>query len=344
MSDPATPDANDPIMPAVVVPRRREDERGPRRPPVPPDANLRHFPKVPILAQRLFDSKFNSIATDPEWRAGVTLWLKSWFQEPAGSLPNDDGELVKLSGYGENMEGWLRVKAMALHGWFLGTDGRMYHKVVAEVVNEALDLSRKQSKKAKSGWEKRRAREAAENKGKPTKAKKKRKPAAASKAVDAAAMPRIELNGMDKNRSTDTSTVLGSSHAVSASAPETSEPESADAPIFMRYPCVIEEGGDMVAAFYDITQAKLEQWQQTYPKVDVPQALRELWQWAEDSPAKRKTPGYAPHHIAKCLETRQRKRELDAYREPSTAPSASTKPDYAAGTANNRRSFLDVDD
>jgi hypothetical protein len=327
---------------ALALPPRRRDEdpKAPRRPPVPADADLRHFRKVPILAQRLFDSRFNKIATDAEFRAGLNLWLKSWFQVPAGSLPLDDVELVGLSGYGENMEGWLFVKATALHGWFLGTDGRLYNKTVAEVVNEALKKSRKQSENAKSGWEKRRANQPVEKKIKAAFTKKKRKDAMAKKSTDATAMPRREGNRTEGNREDlSISTSSGSSTTVSESASESSEPT---AKVIMRYPCVVHEDGDALPAFFDITQERIDTWKRTYPKVDVDQVLRELHLWAEDNPAKRKTPRHAPSHIADCLQRRQRTAELEPYR--STNATALVKPDYTAGTQSNRRSFLDVDD
>ena len=38
-----------------------------------------------IRINRLFGSSFHARASDAEWRAGVTLWLKSFHQVPAGS-------------------------------------------------------------------------------------------------------------------------------------------------------------------------------------------------------------------------------------------------------------------
>lgn len=107
-------------------------------PLVPPDADLRGFPYFPLYRARLFASTFHVKANDGEWRAGVTLWLKSWDQVPAGSLPNDDAELCHLADLGRDLKRWRKLKAMALHGWKLGDDGRLYHHTVAEYVNAAL--------------------------------------------------------------------------------------------------------------------------------------------------------------------------------------------------------------
>jgi hypothetical protein len=106
-------------------------------PPVPADADLRDFPFMPIDINRLFASAFHARASDPEWRAGFTLWLKSFHQVPAGSLPDDDIEICRLAELGRDVKTWRKVKEMALHGWYRAADGRLYHDVVAEKTVEA---------------------------------------------------------------------------------------------------------------------------------------------------------------------------------------------------------------
>lgn len=115
--------------------------------PVPSTADLRDFPYTPIFRARLFGSSFHARATDAEWRAGVTLWMKSWDQVPAGSLPDDDIDLCRLAELGRDMKAWKKIRSGALHGWFKCQGGRLYHKVVAEGVNEALDRKRQQREK-----------------------------------------------------------------------------------------------------------------------------------------------------------------------------------------------------
>lgn len=105
-------------------------------PPVPAGTDLRAYAFTPIYRARLFGSAFHARATDAEWRAGVTLWLKSQDQVPAGSLPDDDIELCRLAEFGRDMRTWRKVKAMALHGWYRCSDGRLYNSVVAEIVTE----------------------------------------------------------------------------------------------------------------------------------------------------------------------------------------------------------------
>ncbi|MDO8775698.1 MAG: hypothetical protein Q7K57_44755 [Burkholderiaceae bacterium] len=109
-------------------------------PPLTPAAgDLRDFPHTPVYRARLFASEFHAQATDAEWRAGLTLWVKSWDQVPAGSLPVDDVSLCRLAELGRDLKSWKKIKDGAMRGWILCTDGRMYHPTVAEGVNHALD-------------------------------------------------------------------------------------------------------------------------------------------------------------------------------------------------------------
>lgn len=116
-----------------------------------PDAELRDFPFMPIDVTRLLESEFNAITDDTAWRVGLTLWLKSWQQEPAGSLPNSDASLCKLADLGRDLETWKRVKAVAMRHWVLCSDGLLYHPVVAEKVNEAWQGKLKQRWGAECG-------------------------------------------------------------------------------------------------------------------------------------------------------------------------------------------------
>jgi hypothetical protein len=113
-------------------------------PLTPAGCDLRDFPHTPLFRARLFGSSFHARATDAEWRAGVTLWLKSWDQVPAGSLPDDDIELCRLAELARDMKAWKKHKAGALRGWVLCSDSRLYHPVVAEGINTAIDAKVKQ--------------------------------------------------------------------------------------------------------------------------------------------------------------------------------------------------------
>jgi len=103
-------------------------------PPIPEGLDLHDFSFVPIYRVQLFRSAFHARASAEEWRAGVTLWLKSWDQVPCGSLPDDDFQLCSLAELGRDQRTWKKIKAMALWNWYLCDDGRLYHDVVAEGV------------------------------------------------------------------------------------------------------------------------------------------------------------------------------------------------------------------
>lgn len=91
---------------------------------------------MPLYVQPMLNSSFNAMADDTAWRAGVTLWMRSWYQVPAASLPNDDDELCSLAGLGRDAKTWKKIKAKALRGFVEADDGRLYHPVIAEAALE----------------------------------------------------------------------------------------------------------------------------------------------------------------------------------------------------------------
>jgi hypothetical protein len=103
----------------------------------PADCDLRDFPFIPLDIQRLFSSEFHARSSDAEFRAGFTLWCKSFHQVPAGSLPDDDISLTRLSELGRDVKGWKKLREGALYGWIKCSDGRWYHPVVVEKALEA---------------------------------------------------------------------------------------------------------------------------------------------------------------------------------------------------------------
>ena len=117
-------------------------------PPVPADCDLRSFGYMPLDITRLFGSRFHAVANDAEWRAGVTLWAKSFHQVPAASIPDDDVELCRLAELGRDLKAWLKLREVALHGWIKCSDGRLYHPVVAQKAKEAWEA--KQARRART--------------------------------------------------------------------------------------------------------------------------------------------------------------------------------------------------
>lgn len=103
------------------------------QPLTPPDCDLQDFPFMPIDAQRLLKSDTWILGNSDEKAAAITLWIESWHQVPAASLPANDRVLAKFS----QAERWNKSKAHALRGWVECSDGRLYHPVVAEKALEA---------------------------------------------------------------------------------------------------------------------------------------------------------------------------------------------------------------
>jgi hypothetical protein len=104
-------------------------------PLTPADCDLTDFQYMELDVRRLRDSKFASTPNGDAFRAGVVLWCAAWHQVPAASLPDDDVELASLAGYGRmpfSVKEWKKVRAEALTGFVLCSDGRLYHSVIAE--------------------------------------------------------------------------------------------------------------------------------------------------------------------------------------------------------------------
>lgn len=103
-------------------------------PLTPADCDLRDFQFMPMDVRRLLTSETWVMGTGDERAASMTLWLESWQQVPAGSIPKADRMLAHLSQAGAK---WGRVKDHVLRNWVEAADGRLYHAVVAEKVLEA---------------------------------------------------------------------------------------------------------------------------------------------------------------------------------------------------------------
>lgn len=104
-------------------------------PLTPADCNLRGLPFMPMMVAQVMQSETFALSSGEEFKAAFTLWCASWLEVPAASLPADDRMLAFLS----RAKSWKKVKSMALRGWILCSDGRLYHKVIAEQAVDAWD-------------------------------------------------------------------------------------------------------------------------------------------------------------------------------------------------------------
>lgn len=104
-------------------------------PLVPSDCDLRDMDGILLNVERLLASELMAISTGDEFKAAVSLWCRAWKQIPAASLPNDDRVLAQFSGAGTK---WRKVRENALRGFVLCSDGRLYHKTLAEDAIRAM--------------------------------------------------------------------------------------------------------------------------------------------------------------------------------------------------------------
>lgn len=107
------------------------------RPLTPASCDISDFPKMMLDIHRLRGSSFDATLNDSAWRAGLNLWMTAWHQVPAASLEDAEEELTKAAGLGRDAKTWRKVRPVALHGWVLAEDGRLYHETLAELALEA---------------------------------------------------------------------------------------------------------------------------------------------------------------------------------------------------------------
>ncbi|MFT9253830.1 MAG: DUF1376 domain-containing protein [Acetobacter okinawensis] len=127
----------------------QEPQRPFPAPMTPPQSDLRGLPFMPLDTCRLLDSDLFALSTGDGFKCAVALWCKAWQQVPAGSLPHNERVLAHLSGAGGR---WPALRAMALHGWVVCSDGRLYHPVIAQKANQAWKARLAQRARAARRW------------------------------------------------------------------------------------------------------------------------------------------------------------------------------------------------
>lgn len=122
------------------------------QPLVPADCDLRGMPYMPLFGDRLFGSATWIGASADGKVAALRLWWRSFAHEvPASSLPDDDTLLADYAGYGVGVKAWRKVKDQAMRGWVKCSDGRLYHRMVADVALEAWE-QRKRNREKQERW------------------------------------------------------------------------------------------------------------------------------------------------------------------------------------------------
>lgn len=120
-----------------IIPFDREQQMNLPEPPVDPDFNLKGYSSFLFDTQRFLNSEF-VLSSDPAAIGlGVILWAVAWQQMPCGSLPDDDAQLARLTGFGRDVASFRALKDAAMHGFIKCNDGRLYHRFLIETALEA---------------------------------------------------------------------------------------------------------------------------------------------------------------------------------------------------------------
>jgi hypothetical protein len=105
-------------------------------PLVPSEVDLRGMPYMPLFGDRLFKSTTWIEACPEAQVAALRLWWHAFaHQVPAASLP--DNERVLADHAGLPLKLFQRLRPQVMRGWVPCSDGRFYHRVVAELAMEA---------------------------------------------------------------------------------------------------------------------------------------------------------------------------------------------------------------
>lgn len=117
-------------------------------PLVGPEVDLSGFSAFMLDVDRLLSSETVMRGTVEEIGAAFLLWSYSWKQTPPASLPNDNRALASYSRSGRR---WAKVREVALRGFILCADGRLYHKTMSAEALAAWERRTKYRERARKG-------------------------------------------------------------------------------------------------------------------------------------------------------------------------------------------------
>jgi hypothetical protein len=107
-------------------------------PPYPGDVLARGWRfEIDIARVKQSDTWMKARKTPDMRNHMLRIWMESWVQTPAGSLPNDDELIAAAIDMDERLFNAHRDTLM--RGWYQATDGRLYHQVLTELVEKMRD-------------------------------------------------------------------------------------------------------------------------------------------------------------------------------------------------------------
>ena len=225
----------------------------------------------------------------------IQLLNEAWAGEPQCMLPNNIDKLQMLAGVSNETrnlpdfnERWTDVQRM-----FIEAENYVYNERQMDELSKQI-LKRKIAQKAgnKSALIRERKRKALKR------IKQQQLTEGNGRSTD------VNTNGNGKaTLHTSTSTSTSTSDLVTlntCSEPYKTTPnEIRVEDIFCKIP-LIKKDGEFV-----VTKQTIDEYKETFPAVDVEQAMRECRQWNVDNPIKRKTRGGVRKHITTWLAKRQ---------------------------------------
>lgn len=107
----------------------------PRKPLVPPEVDLRGWPRMQI--NRFWLREQRRVLTPSQFGHFIALIDASWDEIPAGSLPSDRRALARLCGISINLRYFYNNLPIILSGFLFCSDERMYHPSNSETVLKA---------------------------------------------------------------------------------------------------------------------------------------------------------------------------------------------------------------
>lgn len=126
----------------------RKIETAPPEPLVSAEVDISKLDGFMLDTRRVLSSELMALSTGEEFKAAFTLWCRAWQQQPAASLPNNPRILASFAGV--SPQRWQKIKEMALRGFVLCSDGRLYHRVLAQDANRAWEALKKRHDRTKA--------------------------------------------------------------------------------------------------------------------------------------------------------------------------------------------------
>lgn len=116
-----------------------------------PDIDVRDLDGFMLNTERLLASELWALSTGDEFKAAMALWCRAWKQMPAASLPADERVLASFAGV--PVARWAKLRPVAMRGFDLCSDGRYYHRVLADDAKRAMMKKTERRERTKAATE-----------------------------------------------------------------------------------------------------------------------------------------------------------------------------------------------